>query len=159
MELALYQPDIPQNLGSAMRLAACMGVRLHVVEPCGFIFDDKRIRRSGMDYIANAPLLRHASWEAFLRWREDQAQPPRLVLLTTRASEPLGNFAFAAHDILLLGRESAGVPDSVAAQADARLRIPMAAGARSLNVVVSAAMALGEGLRQTQQFPEEVIHA
>lgn len=158
MELALYQPDIPQNLGSALRLATCMGVRLHIIEPCGFIFDDKRIRRSGMDYMDSATVLRHASWENFLAWREQQTAQPRLVLLTTKGSEPLDRFRFADDDILLLGRESAGVPDEVAALADARLRIPMAGGARSLNVVVSAAMALGEGLRQTQQFPKENFH-
>lgn len=155
MRIALYQPDIPQNLGSALRLAACMGVGLDVIEPCGFIFDDKRIRRVGMDYIDYAPLSRHTSWENFLQWRGQQVAVPRIVLLTTKASEPLSRFIFQPDDILLAGRESAGVPDEVAALADARLRIPMQHGARSLNVVVSLAMVLGEGLRQTHQFPQE----
>lgn len=155
MQLALYQPDIPQNLGSALRLAACTGVPLHVVEPCGFLFDDRRIRRAGMDYIDHAALHRHLSWEAFLAWRDAQSPRPRLVLLTTKGSAPLTEFAFRPGDILLAGRESAGVPEDVAAMADARLRIPMRPGARSLNVVVSAAMALGEGLRQTGGFPQE----
>lgn len=150
MELALYQPDIPQNLGSALRLAACMDIPLHVIEPCGFIFDDKRIRRAGMDYIPDATLHRHASWEDFLRAR---APGTRIVLMTTKGSTALPDFIFQPDDILLMGRESAGVPDSVAEAADARIRIPMKAGARSLNVVVSAAMALAEGLRQTQAFP------
>lgn len=153
MQLALYQPDIPQNLGSSLRLAACTGVPLHVVEPCGFIFDDKRIRRAGMDYIAHAELHRHASWEAFLEWRNGRQPRPRLVLLTTQGSTPLPDFTFRPGDILLAGRESAGVPDSVAEQADARLRIPMQAQARSLNVTLSMAMALGVGLQQTGGFP------
>lgn len=157
MHIALYQPDIPQNLGSALRLAACMGVGLQVIEPCGFIFDDKRIRRAGMDYVDHAALTRHTSWESFLLWRENQTPRPRLVLLTTKGSEPLDEFIFQPHDILLAGRESAGVPDEVAALADARLRIPMMAGTRSLNVVVSCAMALTEGLRQTAQFPKESV--
>lgn len=156
MQIALYQPDIPQNLGSALRLAACTGVGLHVIEPCGFVFDDKRVRRAGMDYMEQAALSRHVSWDAFLTWRGGQKQNPRIVLLTTKGSEPLTEFAFRPDDILLAGRESAGVPDEVAELADARLRIPMVAGARSLNVVVSMAMALTEGLRQTEQFPKEV---
>lgn len=155
MQIALYQPDIPQNLGSALRLAACMNVPLNVIEPCGFIFDDKRIRRSGMDYIADATLNRHSSWEDFLRWRDAHASPPRIVLLTTKGSEPLHRFTFRADDILLAGRESAGVPDEVAATADARVYVPMHSSARSLNVVVSTAMALSEGLRQTDQFAKE----
>ena len=156
MRIALYQPDIPQNLGSALRLAACMGVELEVIEPCGFIFDDKRIRRAGMDYMDHAALTRHLSWEHFLQWRDLQSSAPRIILLTTKASEPLTQFTFQPDDILLAGRESAGVPDGVAAMADARLRIPMQEGARSLNVVLSLAMTLGEGLRQTRQFSQEV---
>lgn len=153
MRLALYQPDIPQNLGGALRLTACMEVPLHVIEPCGFIFDDKRIRRAGMDYIAQAALTRHGSWQDFLTWRGSACPGARIVLLTTRGSTALPDFTFYPDDILLAGRESAGVPDAVAAQADARLRIPMKEGARSLNVVVSAAMALTEGLRQSGGFP------
>lgn len=153
MHIAFYQPDIPQNLGSALRLAACMDVTLHIIEPCGFIFDDKRIRRAGMDYIAHAALIRHASWEDFLAWRGAEMPQARIVLLTTKGSQPLPEFTFQPDDILLAGRESAGVPEDVAATADARLRIPMAAGTRSLNVTVSTAMALTEGLRQTGGFP------
>jgi tRNA (cytidine/uridine-2'-O-)-methyltransferase len=155
MHIAVYQPDIPQNLGSALRLAACMGVGLQLIEPCGFVFDDKRIRRAGMDYIDQVALTRHASWERFVQWRDEQNPRPRIVLLTTKGSEALDSFTFMANDILLAGRESAGVPDAVAEMADARLRIPMQAGARSLNVVVSTAMALTEGLRQTRQFPSQ----
>lgn len=153
MHIAFYQPDIPQNLGSALRLAACMDVTLHIIEPCGFIFDDKRIRRAGMDYIDHATLTRHASWEDFLAWRDTKMPQARIVLLTTKGSQPLPEFTFQSDDILLAGRESAGVPEDVAATADARLRIPMAAGTRSLNVTVSTAMALTEGLRQTASFP------
>lgn len=154
MHIAFYQPDIPQNLGSSLRLAACMDVTLHIIEPCGFIFDDKRMRRAGMDYIAQASLQRHASWEDFLAWREKLLPKPRIVLLTTKGSTSLENFTFKKCDIILAGRESAGVPDSVAETADARLRIPMKANARSLNVTISTAMALCEGLRQTDSFPE-----
>lgn len=153
MHIALFQPDIPQNLGSALRLAACMDVTLHVIEPCGFIFDDKRIRRAGMDYIDHAALIRHASWDDFVTWRDSELPKGRIVLLTTKGSTDLRAFHFQPDDILLAGRESAGVPDDVAEQADARLRIPMKEGTRSLNVIISTAMALTEGLRQTQAFP------
>jgi tRNA (cytidine/uridine-2'-O-)-methyltransferase len=132
-----------------------MHVGLEVIEPCGFIFDDKRIRRAGMDYMDHAALTRHASWEDFLAWRGQNPEPPRIILLTTKGSEPLTDFVFHPNDILLAGRESAGVPDFVAEQADARVRIPMHTGARSLNVVVSLSMVLTEALRQTRQFPKE----
>lgn len=153
MEIALYQPDIPQNVGSSLRLAACMGTPVHVIEPCGFLFDDKRIRRAGMDYMDHVRLVRHTSWQTFCQWREQQGK--RLVLLTTKSSTPFPGFTFQPDDILMVGRESAGVPDEVAAYADARIRIPMAPPARSLNVVVSLAVVLGEALRQTAQFPQE----
>lgn len=155
MELALYQPDIPQNMGGSLRISACFGVRLHIIEPCGFIFDDKRMRRAGMDYVEQANYQKHSGWDAFEDWRANQRPKPRLVLLTTKASTPLPEFAFAPTDILLAGRESAGVPDDVAQTADARVRIPMRADARSLNVTVSLGMALGEALRQTDLFPKE----
>lgn len=155
MELALFQPDIPQNLGSALRLSACLSLRLHVIEPCGFIFDDKRIRRAGMDYMDLTPLQRHACWDDFLAWRGGISPRPRLVLLTTKSDVPLLDFSFRPDDILLLGRESAGVPAGVAETADVHIRIPMQRGARSLNVVISAAMALTEGLRQTSGFPQD----
>ena len=146
MRLALYQPDIPQNFGSAVRLCACLGVELHVIEPCGFVLDDKKIRRVAMDYGGMADYTRHSSWGVFLNWRN--TQPGRLLLLTTQSSESYADFSFQENDMLLLGRESAGVPGEVHDAADARLAIPMPGGGRSLNVVVAGAMALGEALRQ-----------
>jgi tRNA (cytidine/uridine-2'-O-)-methyltransferase len=150
MRLALFQPDIPQNLGAAIRVAACLGIGLDIIEPCGFPLSDRAIGRAALDYGSAAEIRRHDSWGAFLADRAGG----RLLLLTTRASAPYHRFAFRPDDVLLLGRESAGVPDSVHAAADSRLRVPMAAGARSLNVVVSAAMVLGEALRQVEGFPE-----
>lgn len=150
MRLALFQPDIPQNLGAAMRLAACLGVPLDVIEPCGFPLSDAAIRRAAMDYAAIADVRRHAGWRDF---RADSAGKRRLVLFTTLGSTPFHDFAFAPTDTLLFGRESAGVPDEVHAAADARLLIPMAPGARSLNVVTAATLALGEALRQIRAFP------
>jgi tRNA (cytidine/uridine-2'-O-)-methyltransferase len=149
LRLALYQPDIPQNAGSLMRLCACLGVAMDIIEPCGFPLSDRNFRRAGMDYLASLDLIRHASWEEF----RGQARG-RLLLLTTKASTPYFAFAFAPSDTLLVGRESAGVPDQVHQAADARLTIPMRAGMRSLNVAQAAAMVLGEGLRQTALFPE-----
>lgn len=154
MRLALYQPDIPQNTGAAMRLAACLGVGLDVIEPCGFVLDDRRLRRAAMDYLDALDWRRHTSWEDFRAARAVDAAPGRLVLLTVRAVTPYAGFAFDRDDTLLMGRESAGVPDTVRAQTDAELRIPMAAGMRSINVASAAAMVLGEALRQTQGFPE-----
>lgn len=151
ISIALYQPDIPQNLGGTLRLAACMNVGLHVIEPCGFIFDHKKLHRVGMDYVELAALQRHISWEAFCQWQK--AQGRRIVLLTTKASTPLADFSFRDDDILLAGRESAGVPESVADYADARIFVPMQPPARSLNVTVSIAMVLTEALRQSKQFP------
>ncbi|HKF71883.1 MAG TPA: tRNA (cytidine(34)-2'-O)-methyltransferase [Stellaceae bacterium] len=152
MRIALYQPDIPQNTGSIMRLAACLGVALDLIEPAGFLLGDRRLKRAGMDYLALLDLTRHRSWAAFL----DRRTPGhRLILLTTRAPLPYHRFMFEPDDILLLGRESAGVPDDVHAAADARLRLPMRPGARSLNVALAAAMVLGEALRQIERWPEE----
>lgn len=148
MRLALYQPDIPQNAGAILRLAACMAVPLEVIEPCGFIWSDRRMRRAGMDYIERAALRRHTSWQAFR-----QSVGGRLVLMTTAGSTDFTEFAFRDGDILLFGRESAGVPEEVHAAADARLRIPIADGVRSLNVAVAAAMVLGEALRQIAGYP------
>lgn len=150
MRVALYQPDIPQNAGAMMRTAACLAIAVDVIEPCGFVFDDRRLRRAGMDYLEGVDLCRHVSWRAFLAAREGR----RLVLLTTRAAASYVAFSYAADDVLIVGRESAGVPDEVHAAADARVRIPMAAGMRSLNVAVAAAMVLGEALRQTGGFAE-----
>ncbi len=141
--LALYQPDIPQNAGTLLRLGACTGVGVDIIEPCGFILDDRRMKRSVMDYADHVDLERHISWSAFQAQRRG-----RLVLLTTRAAVPYTKVAYRPDDILLLGRESAGVPDDVFDAADLRVLIPMRPGTRSLNVAVAAAMVLGEVLRQ-----------
>ena len=148
MRVALFEPDIPQNLGAFIRLAACLAVPLDIIEPCGFPVDDKRIRRAAMDYYDLATIVRHASWTAFQR---DRAAG-RLVLLTTSGTVAFPGVAFARDDILLLGRESAGVPAEVHAAADLQLRIPLRKGARSLNVALAAAMVVSEALRQTSGF-------
>jgi tRNA (cytidine/uridine-2'-O-)-methyltransferase len=148
MRLALFEPDIPQNLGAFIRLAACLGVPLDVIEPCGFPVDDKRIRRAAMDYYDLATIVRHASWSAFQRDRT----AGRLVLLTTAGATRFPDASFHADDTLLLGRESAGVPAEVHAAADLRLRIPLQKSLRSLNVATAAAMVLGEALRQTNGY-------
>jgi len=150
MRLAIFQPDIPQNLGSSIRLAACLGVAMDIIEPCGFPLSDKAIRRTAMDYGDSVDLTRHASWSAFLAAPE--RQEGRLVLFTTKAAEPYLTFAFEAGDTLLFGRESAGAPPEVHAAAQARVFIPIQPPARSLNVVIAAAIALAEGLRQTGGF-------
>jgi tRNA (cytidine/uridine-2'-O-)-methyltransferase len=147
MRLALFEPDIPQNAAAIIRLGACLGVPLDIVEPCGFVFSDAGFRRAGLDYIERAEIVRHTSWPAFL-----QTVSGRLVLLTTKASCPYTDFAFASGDTLLFGRESAGVPNIVHQAANARIRIPLRPGLRSLNVAQAAAMALGEALRQTGGF-------
>ncbi len=144
LRLALYQPDIPQNTGTLLRLGACLGVGIDIIEPCGFVWDDKRLRRAAMDYVDLLDYQRHSSWSAF----QEQIQGRRLVLLSTKAAMPYTDFAFRPDDLLMVGRESAGVPDDVHARADARLLIPMVPAARSINVAVSAAMVLGEALRQ-----------
>ena len=153
MRLALYQPDIPQNAGTIMRLAACMGVTVDLIEPAGFDISDRNLRRAGLDYLDRLELRRHVSFTAFDSWRREAGH--RLVLATTRGSIPYPDFLFAPTDILMLGRESAGVPDSVHAAADARVLVPMRAGLRSLNVAVAAAMMIGEALRQTGDFPAQ----
>lgn len=153
MKLVLYQPDIPQNAGTLLRLGACLGVAVEVIEPCGFVWDDRRLRRAGMDYLAGVELTRHRSWQAYSALRQKKGE--RLVLLTTRGDRSYIDFAFAPGDALLLGRESAGVPQDVHAAADARLRIPLRQGQRSLNVAVAGAMVLGEALRQAKLFPQE----
>lgn len=148
MRLALYQPDIPQNCGAILRLGACLGVPVDVIEPCGFHLDDKRLKRAGLDYLPATTLVRHRSWEAFQETRKG-----RLLLLTTQAQRSYCDWSFAADDVLLLGRESAGVPEAVHAAAAARLRIPLRPGLRSINVAQAAAMVLGEALRQIGGFP------
>ncbi len=149
MRLVLFEPDIPQNVGSLLRLGACLGVAVDIVEPCGFVLGETRMRRAGMDYLDHADFVRHASWAAFLA----QHGAGRIVLLTSKGVLPYTEFAFADDDCILLGRESAGVPDAVRERAEARLRIPMKSGLRSINVAQAGAMVLGEALRQTGMFP------
>ena len=150
MRVALYEPDIPQNTGTILRLAACLDVPVDLVGPPGFDLTDRALKRAGLDYLEHVELARHQSFEAFDVARRSVGA--RLILLTTRADAAYTDFAFAPSDTLLLGRESAGVPPGVHAAADARLRIPMRTGLRSLNVAVAAAMVLGEALRQTDGF-------
>ena len=147
MRLALYQPDIPQNTGTMLRLAACLGVPVDVIAPVGFDMTDRALKRAALDYLDHVEIERHASFAAFEAARRSRGS--RLVLLTTHAETPYTSFAFQRHDTLLVGRESAGVPPSVHGAADVRIRIPMRAPLRSLNVAVAAAMVLGEALRQT----------
>jgi tRNA (cytidine/uridine-2'-O-)-methyltransferase len=151
LRLALYQPDIPQNCGTMLRLAACLGVVVDIIEPCGFVLSDARLKRAGMDYLGQADMRRHSSWQAFRRVQATSQR--RLVLLTTKGEMAYTDFAFRPDDLLMVGRESAGVPPEVAEMADARLVIPLKAGLRSLNVAVAASMVLGEALRQTGSFP------
>ena len=151
MKIALYQPDIAQNLGAAMRLCACFGVSLEIIEPCGFPLTSKALRRTAMDYGAPDTLIRHKTWEDFAKEERDACN--RIVLLTIKAAKPITNFTFTANDTLLFGRESAGVPEHVHDRTDARLYIPIAQDARSFNLVSSASIALFEGLRQTGGLP------
>ncbi len=159
MRLALYQPDIPQNTGTLIRLAVCLGLAVDVIEPCGFVFSDKHFRRAGMDYLKRADFTRHVSWDAFRAARSAAAVAgERLVLLTTKARAPYTGFRFGKEDVLVLGSEGAGVPELVHRQARARVLVPMAPGARSLNVAVAAAMVLGEALRQTEGLPASSLN-
>jgi tRNA (cytidine/uridine-2'-O-)-methyltransferase len=151
MRLALYQPDIPQNAATIVRMAACLGVPVEFIGPAGFDASDRGFRRAGMDYLARSEITIHASFAAFEEAR--LANGGRLVLLTTSGGIAYSRFLFSPDDVLMLGRESAGVPDNVHETADARLVIPMRPGLRSLNVAVAAAMVLGEALRQTDGFP------
>jgi tRNA (cytidine/uridine-2'-O-)-methyltransferase len=148
MRIALYEPDIPQNAGTILRLAACLGVEAHIIEPAGFPVTDRAFRRAGMDYLDQVTIARHSDWEEFERWRHNDGA--RLILFTTRAGVSYLDHAFQRDDVLLFGRETAGVPDRVHAAADARLIIPIRPGLRSLNVAVACAMALGEAMRQTR---------
>jgi tRNA (cytidine/uridine-2'-O-)-methyltransferase len=149
MRIALFEPDIPQNAGALLRLGACLGIAVDIIEPCGFLFGDAQLRRTGMDYLQLADMVRHASWQTYLA----AGVAGRIVLLSTKASQPYTDFAFSPEDTILLGRESAGVPPFVHQRADACLRIPMKSGLRSLNVAQAGAMAVGEALRQTRAFP------
>jgi tRNA (cytidine/uridine-2'-O-)-methyltransferase len=147
MQIALFQPDIPTNTGTILRLCACLEVAAHIVEPAGFATSDRRFRRAGMDYLDEVRLSRHASWNEFEEWRRHQGH--RLILFTTKGATPYLDFHYQPSDILLFGRETAGVTDEVMAAADARLVIPIKPSLRSLNVAMAAAIALGEALRQT----------
>ncbi|HXV30007.1 MAG TPA: tRNA (cytidine(34)-2'-O)-methyltransferase [Sinorhizobium sp.] len=146
LRIALYQPDIPGNTGTILRLAACLGLGVDIIEPAGFDLSDRNLKRAGMDYIASVTLTRHVNWERFEAWRAGTGR--RLVLASTKAAEPYTRFSFRPDDILLFGRESAGVPDHVHDHADARILIPMASGQRSLNIAMATAMIVGEAMRQ-----------
>jgi tRNA (cytidine/uridine-2'-O-)-methyltransferase len=154
IRLALYQPDIPQNAGTMLRMAACFGVPVDIIEPAGFPVTDRHFRRAGMDYLDLCDIARHVSWTTFDVGR--RAAGRRLVLLTTRGAIPHTDFSYTPGDTLMVGRESAGVSDAVHAAADARIVVPMRPELRSLNVAVSAAIVLGEALRQTDGFPAHV---
>lgn len=149
--LGLYQPDIPQNTGTMLRMAACLGVPIEIIEPAGFDVSDRNLRRAGLDYLDQVAITRHVSWRSFEEWRAGSGA--RLVLATTKGALPYTDLAYRPDDVILLGRESAGVPEEVHETAEARVVIPMRPGLRSLNVAVSAAMILGEALRQTSSFP------
>jgi tRNA (cytidine/uridine-2'-O-)-methyltransferase len=151
MRIALYEPDIPQNTGTILRLCACLGIEAHIIEPAGFPVTDRAFRRAGMDYLDQVALVRHESFEAFQQWRTRERLS--LVLLSTKAKDSYLNHVYRNDQVLLFGRESAGVPDSVHKAADARLRIPMQPGMRSLNVAIAAAIVASEALRQTNGLP------
>lgn len=153
MRLALYQPDIPQNTGTMLRMAACLGVAVDVIGPTGFDMTDRALKRASLDYLDHARIVRHVSFEAFDADRRSEGR--RLVLLTTRADVAHHAFAFSPDDVIMLGRESAGVPEPVHVAVDARIRIPIMPALRSLNVAVAAALVLGEALRQTNGWPEQ----
>jgi tRNA (cytidine/uridine-2'-O-)-methyltransferase len=153
MQIALFQPDIPQNTGTILRLCACLEVSAHIIEPAGFAVSDRTFRRAGMDYLDHVTLMRHDSWTKFERWRKEAAY--RLVLFTTKGATPYLDFRYQPSDILLFGRETAGVPDAVASAAEARLKIPIKQTLRSLNIAMAAALAVGEALRQTRPGFEE----
>lgn len=151
MRIALYQPDIPQNTGTILRLGACLGVAVDIIDPAGFSLSDKALKRAGLDYLEHLDMRRHESFTAFDAWRA--ARGSRIVLLTTAARRSYAETIFEAGDVLLLGRESAGVPQEVHDRADLEVRVPMREGLRSLNVAVAAAIVVGEALRQTGQLP------
>jgi tRNA (cytidine/uridine-2'-O-)-methyltransferase len=152
MRIALYQPDIAPNAGTLMRLAACLGIAVDLIEPAGFLLSDARFRRAGMDYLDQLTLVRHVSWEAF-----QSARTGRLVLLTTRGQTPHHKVEYRADDVLMVGRESAGVPESVHDSADLRVRVPMRQGLRSINVALAGTLVLGEAMRQTNLWPGETV--
>jgi len=151
IQMTLFQPDIPQNTGAVLRLGACLGVQVHIIEPCGFLWDDKRLKRAGMDYTDVVNLTRHSSWTTFQSSRQDYSG--RVVLFTTKADTAHHTFSYQPNDMLLFGQESGGVPDNVHAAADHRVRIPMSPHSRSLNLAQAAAIGLSEALRQTSAWP------
>ena len=153
MQIALFQPDIPPNTGTILRLCACLEVTAHIIEPAGFAISDRAFRRAGMDYLDQVSLMRHDSWTKFEQWRAGTGY--RLLLFTTKGATSYLDFSYRASDILLSGRETAGVPDAVAAVADARLKIPIRPALRSLNVATAASIAVGEALRQTRPAPSD----
>ncbi len=148
LRIAMYQPDIPQNTGAMIRLCACLGLGLDIIEPCGFPWNERKIKQSAMDYYEHADIVKHASWNIFLQNYKER----RIILMTTKSSIPYTEFKFKDDDILLAGRESAGVPDEVHESADGRIMIPMSGELRSINVVNASAMIIGEGLRQLQKL-------
>jgi tRNA (cytidine/uridine-2'-O-)-methyltransferase len=156
LTLALFEPDIPQNTGTMLRMCACLGIDAALIEPAAFSISDPRFRRAAMDYLDHVSLTRHASWRAFLGWRAEN--PARLILLSTRASLAYTEIEYAHGDILLVGRESAGVPEDVHKAADTRVGVPMQPGLRSLNVAVAAAMVAGEALRQIRRAKGDPAH-
>ncbi|KRR08507.1 tRNA (cytidine(34)-2'-O)-methyltransferase [Bradyrhizobium valentinum] len=157
MHIALFQPDIPQNTGTILRLCACLDVAAHIVEPAGFPTSDRHFRRAGMDYLDHVAITRHDSWSKFQQWRNEAGS--RLLLFTTKGAGSYLDFRYESDDVLLFGRESAGVTDEVASVADARLIIPIRPGLRSLNVAMAAAMALGEALRQTRHATQSEMRS
>ncbi|MBI36800.1 MAG: tRNA methyltransferase [Alphaproteobacteria bacterium] len=151
MRLALFEPDIPQNTGTILRMAACLGVSVDLIEPAGFIINNKLMKRAGMDYLNHADLTIHKSWKSYIEQRQEKK---RIILLTTKATTSYINFKFNPDDTLLLGRETSGVPSEIHDVVDARLKIPMQERMRSLNVAIAAAIVLGDALKQTNQLPE-----
>jgi tRNA (cytidine/uridine-2'-O-)-methyltransferase len=152
MRLALFEPDIPQNTGTLMRLCACLNVPLDIIEPCGFILSDKNVKRAGMDYIEHLEMTKHLNWEAF----KAASAGKRLVLLSTKASGSFLDFSFGKDDVLIAGRESAGVPEHVHTECASRVFVPMKSGMRSLNVALASSIVLGEALRQTNKYPDVI---
>jgi len=151
IDIALFQPDIAGNVGTILRMSACFGVRCHIIEPCGFAFGERALKRAGMDYLDGSEYIRHADWRQFLDRTEQEKK--KIALMTTKGSTPLPQVQFSTDDIILMGSEASGAPDYVHAAASTRVHIPMRSGFRSLNVAVAAGIAVSEALRQTDQFP------
>jgi tRNA (cytidine/uridine-2'-O-)-methyltransferase len=152
IRIVLFQPDIPQNVGTILRLSACLECTVDIIEPCGFIWHDQKLKRAGMDYLDHASIIRHPSWEHFDAFRATQLPNARLLLLSTKANTPYHHYSFNNEDILIFGSESSGVPDYLDSYIHQKLRIPMGNNMRSLNVAMSVAMVVGEAIRQTTGF-------